>query len=116
MRHKAIAEGFDLPPSYNDKQESSQTKNDKGTLTAFVSGPPFTVELVNMLLVLWIVRHALPWARFEDPALRAAFNSINRGAVVRSKTWASQQSVILYSDLHNKAINTVKVSTSNIFV
>lgn len=111
QRHKAIAAGLPLPPSYTDKQQSKEKIN-KATLSSFISGPPFTVELLNMLLVLWIIRHALPWARFEDPALRAAFNSVNRGAIVRSRTWAAQKSVLLYSALHHKAITTVKVSRS----
>lgn len=110
MRHRAIAAGMELLPSYQEQQELIEKPN-QGTLAAFLSGPTFTVELLNMLLVMWVVRHALPWSRFEDPTLRAAFHSVNRGAVVRSRCWAAQQSVILYSDLHNKAINTVKVST-----
>jgi hypothetical protein len=108
-----------LPPTYKQKQEQmAKEPNDKGILSAFISGPTFTVDLLNMILVMWIVRHALPWARFEDPALRAAFHSVNRGAVVRSRTWAAQQSVILYSALHEKAINAVKVSLfqSNRFI
>lgn len=109
MRHKAIAAGVDLPPSYADQIEA-QSKVKKGTLKSYFVGPKFSADLVNMILVLWLVRHALPWARFEDPALRAAFHTVNCGAVVRSRTWAAQQSVILFSGLHDQAINTVKVS------
>lgn len=58
---------------------------------------------------MWVVGHALPWIRFEDPLLRAAFNCVNRGAVVRSNTWAAQQSVHLFAGLHNKVIETLKV-------
>lgn len=107
MRHKAIAAGFDLPPSYTETLEV-QSKLKKTTLTSYLKGPTFTSDLVNMILVLWVVRHALPWARFEDPALRGAFFTVNRGATVRSRTWAAQKLVILFSGLHEKAINKVK--------
>lgn len=105
-RHRAIESGRKLPPTYHEQNKKSQDS----TLTSFVTGPTFTVELLNMILVLWIIRHTLPWARFEDPALRTAFYSVNRGAVVRSSTWAAQQSVQLFGALHDKAINTLKVS------
>lgn len=111
MRHKAIAAGVVLPPTYQESLEAeSQAK--KTTLTSYFNGPTFSADLVNMILVLWVVRHALPWARFEDPALRAAFFTVNRAAKVRSRTWAAQQSVILYSGLHEKAIKAVKVSSN----
>lgn len=112
MRHKAIAAGFDLPPSYNN-QLKKESKQDQGSLKSYFGGPSFTVDLINMILVIWVVRHALPWTRFEDPALRAAFYAVNRGATVRSKTWAAKQSVILYAGLHDKAINTIKVRLFN---
>jgi hypothetical protein len=63
-----------------------------------------------MILVIWIVRHALPWARFEDVALRLAFYTVNRGAKVRSTCWAAKKSVELFAALHDKAINQLKVS------
>lgn len=96
-----------LPPTYDQQQESNKKNS---TLTSFVTGPVFSTDLLNMILVLWIVRHALPWIRFHDPALRAAFYSINRSAVLRSTAWATKQSVHLFEGLHNKAINTLKVS------
>lgn len=107
MRHKAIAAGVILPPSYAERQEA---KKKNSTLKSYFNGPTFTVDLLNMILVIWLVRHALPWARFEDPSLRAAFYTINRGAVICSRTWAAQQSVLLYSDLHSKALSAVRVS------
>lgn len=108
MRHKAIAAGVNLPPSYTEKHEA-ESKFKKGSLKSYFTGPKFSADLVNMILVIWVVRHALPWARFEDPALRAAFHTVNRGATVRSRTWAAKQLVILFSGLHNLAINTLKV-------
>lgn len=106
QRHRAILAGVVLPPSYSDKQLAQ--KKDKNDLKSFLKGPSFSADLLNMILVMWIVRQALPWARFEDPTLRAAFYMVNRGAVVRSRTWAAQQAVILHSALHSKAINAVK--------
>lgn len=100
---------MDLPLSYEEIEKSKQAEpNSK--LTSYFNGPVFTPELMNMVLVVWIIRHALPWARFEDAALRAAFFTVNRGALVRSRTWAAQQSVQLFSALHEKAITAVKVS------
>lgn len=107
MRHKAIKAGFILPPLYDKQMEAEKTKNP--TLDYFVSGPVFSVDLPNMILVLWIVRHALPWIHFEDPAFRAAFYCANRSAVVRSTAWATKQSIKLFAGLHNKAINNLKV-------
>lgn len=112
MRHKAIAAGVQLPLSYQERLDQEK-KESKGTLDSFVKGPTFTVDLLNLILVVWIVRHALPWARFEDVALRAAFYTANRGATVRSTCWASKQSVQLFSALHDKAITTLQVSFFN---
>lgn len=109
MRHKAIKAGVILPPSYLETIEAGSEEK-TNSLDSYFKGPKFTPDLMNMILVLWVVRHALPWARFEDPALRAAFYTVNCGAMVRSRTWAAQQAVLLHSSLHKKAINTVKVS------
>lgn len=65
---------------------------------------------------MWIVRHALPWACFEDPTLRAAFSTANRGAVVQTSTWAAKQSVELFSGLHHKAINNLIVRNFHIYI
>lgn len=83
--------------------------NGQQTLDSFLSQTTFSVDLCNTVLVLWIMLHALPFNRFYDPPLRAAFKLANRRADLRSPTWAAGVAKDLYVSLSAAAISLVKV-------
>jgi hypothetical protein len=59
---------------------------------------------------MWILKHALPFNRFYDVPLRAAFKLANRRAELRTPTWAAGVAKELYLSLSSAAIALVYVS------
>lgn len=107
-RHIAINQGFKLDPSWSEQQKAKQKQTN--TLDQFVIKQPFGTKNMNLMLVIWILRHALPWARFEDTTLRATLWYSNPLATIYSSTWAAHAAQRLYIGLQKKALQDVLVS------
>jgi hypothetical protein len=102
---------MELPPTYQELQKAEAKKTAGGKfMDSFLDRPVFSVQMLNVLLVLWIIRHALPWMRFSDPILRGAFKLANPSADMRSPTWAAQTAKKVYKSLHSEVLQKVKVS------
>lgn len=103
-----------LPPTYQERhrsrEETATQKSSASMMTSFITRPPFNVDILNVLLVIWVLRHALPWSRFQDPTLRAAFHLTHAKADLRSPTWAATTAKELYASLYNQLITKIKVS------
>lgn len=92
-------------------QKAANKKTPGGQLMeSFLELPAFSVQMLNVLLVLWIIRHALAWMRFSDPILRSAFQLSNQSADIRSPTWAARTAKKIYEALHSKVLKSVNVS------
>lgn len=85
--------------------------SNKGTLDVFLSQATFSLDLLNFVMVIWLLRQALAFTRFEDPILRAAFKLSNRQATLRSGKWAASMAHELYSCLRDKAISDLMVGS-----
>lgn len=113
-RARAIRAGCKLPLTWAQEQAeslaASNAANGQPTLDAFLSQTTFSVELCNTVLVVWILWHALPFNRFYDLPLRAAFTLANRRAVLRTPTWAASASKELYGALSSAAVALVYAS------
>lgn len=90
---------------------ASNTANGQPTLDSFLAQATFSVDLCNTVLVMWILLHALPFNRFYDSPLRAAFKLANRRAELRTPTWAAGVAKELYFSLSSAAVSMVQVST-----
>ncbi|POV95693.1 hypothetical protein PSHT_15522 [Puccinia striiformis] len=101
-RAKAKKAGHRLPETVAERlareaQDSKQTK-----LTGFVPTKRFECRVLNQILVIWQVRHALPWSRIEDAKLRAAFLYANKDARLYSRRWSADEAKQLYAGLRKK--------------
>ncbi|KAA1100748.1 hypothetical protein PGTUg99_022408 [Puccinia graminis f. sp. tritici] len=56
-----------------------------------VDGNNFNNNTFNQLLVLWIVRHSLPWVRIEDFILGIAFRYLRHVAKPYTRVWAATE-------------------------
>ncbi|POW18727.1 hypothetical protein PSHT_05558 [Puccinia striiformis] len=75
----------------------------KGTkLTGFVPTKRFESWFLNQILVIWQVRHALPWSRIKDAELRAAFLYANKDARLYLQRWSADEAKQLYAGLRKK--------------
>jgi hypothetical protein len=105
---------LDLPNTWaQDQAENAQVANEANgqqTLDVFLSQATFSVDLCNTVLVIWILWHALPFNRFYDGPLRAAFKLANRRADLRTPTWAAGIAKELYHNLSSSVIDLVFVS------
>ncbi|KAI9608797.1 hypothetical protein H4Q26_004985 [Puccinia striiformis f. sp. tritici PST-130] len=101
-RAKAKKAGHRLPETVAERlareaQDSKQTK-----LTGFVPTKRFECRVLNQILVIWQVRHALPWSRIEDAELRAAFLYANKDARLYTQRWSADEAKQLYAGLWKK--------------
>lgn len=112
-RDCAIDAGIILPKTYDEitAEAASQaaTNSQKGTLDAYLDIPKFTVELFNLLIILWLMRQAQPWLRIEDPYLQAAFLLCNPQAIMYSASYAARKAMKLFEEFHTKLIGTLQV-------
>ncbi|KAI7939363.1 hypothetical protein MJO29_014099 [Puccinia striiformis f. sp. tritici] len=114
-RAKAITQGANLPESAEQKDAAKVKKaGPGGTLTNYVQKGRFDVKVMNQILVFWIIRHALPWARFADYLLSVAIDYCNPNARVYTRTWAANQARKLYVTLQRQVITDIKNSDSKI--
>ncbi|POV94459.1 hypothetical protein PSTT_16848 [Puccinia striiformis] len=105
QRAKAKKAGHRLPETVAERlareaQESQDSKQTK--LTGFVPTNKFACRVLNQIIVIWQVRHALPWARIKDAELRAAFLYSNKDARLYSRRWAADEAKQLYAGLQKK--------------
>lgn len=105
-----------LPPTWKELNEPVEVVLNPGnTMKSFLSQSTFSVDLLNVVLVIWILRHALPWLRFQDPTLRAAFKLGNRAAQLRSPKWAATTAKELFFSLYNVVISRIQVGLLSFF-
>ncbi|OAV86513.1 hypothetical protein PTTG_29864 [Puccinia triticina 1-1 BBBD Race 1] len=111
-RAKAIAAGAKLPPTATElfKAAAQANPDTAGTLTAFVSKGNFNNETLNKLIVIWIVRHCLPWLRIKDHLIRVAFDYAVHNSHIRSRIWAALQAHKLYVKKRLRVVQAVKDS------
>lgn len=110
MRYLAIKNGVICPPTWDEENAPLASLNTKQTtLETFVK---FTVETLNKIIVIWVLLHALPWARVDDNELRAAFTWSNPQAVLRSPTWVAESSKVLARSLQAEVVSTLKKNSS----
>lgn len=113
-RARAVKAGCSLPLTWVQEQAANAAltneSNGQTTLDSYLSSASFSVDLCNTVLVIWIIKHALPFNRFYDIPLRAAFKLANRRAELRTPTWAAGVAKNLYLSLSSAAIALVYVS------
>ncbi|PLW20726.1 hypothetical protein PCASD_17430 [Puccinia coronata f. sp. avenae] len=111
-RGKAVANGAILPKSSTEEAKDKKKTNSKnpGTLTSFVQKGCFDNKTFNKLLVFWLIRHSLPWARFNNFFLGVAFDYCNMNLAVLSRSWAADYARKLYVDLQQRVITAIQVS------
>ncbi|KAI9601615.1 hypothetical protein H4Q26_001447 [Puccinia striiformis f. sp. tritici PST-130] len=102
--------GANLPISSDDKAAAKEKKAvPTGTLTAYVTKGKFDINTLNRILLFWIIRQSLPWARFGDYLLGVAFDFSNAHAKVFSRTWAAFNARKLYMSLQFKVVSDIKL-------
>ncbi|KNE93751.1 hypothetical protein PSTG_12854 [Puccinia striiformis f. sp. tritici PST-78] len=76
-----------------------------GVLKEELIGVEFSLvegSLTGEILVIWQVRHALPWSRIKDAELRAAFLYANKDARLYLQRWSADEAKQLYAGLRKK--------------
>jgi hypothetical protein len=74
-----------------------------------VTQPNFDIKVLNQLLVIWLIQYSLSWNCVEDFMLTCAFNYVQRGTTIYSRTWAANKAHQLYINLQSNVISTLKV-------
>ncbi|POW05309.1 hypothetical protein PSTT_09760 [Puccinia striiformis] len=101
-RAKAKQAGHWLPETVAERLAREAKDSKQSKLTGFVPTKRFECQVLNQILVIWQVRHALPWSRIEDPELRAAFLYSNKEARLYSRRWSADEAKQLYAGLRKK--------------
>ncbi|KNE98017.1 hypothetical protein PSTG_08690 [Puccinia striiformis f. sp. tritici PST-78] len=104
-RADAILAGAKLPLTAKEIAEKGSSAVQLG---------PFDGRVFNQLLVMWLVRHLLPWNRIEDIDLEVAFRYARPGIKINSRGWAASEAHRLYCNLQDKVILTLNELPSKI--
>ncbi|POW02322.1 hypothetical protein PSTT_11875 [Puccinia striiformis] len=109
-RNKAIETGgANLPKTWKDTHQSQGNE-----LNRFLKTVPFDNRVLNQLLVMWLIRSALPWKRLEDALLHISFGYARRGVKLFSRTWAATEAHRLYLNLKQKVMDNLYAINSKI--
>ncbi|KAA1121248.1 hypothetical protein PGTUg99_050271 [Puccinia graminis f. sp. tritici] len=65
-------------------------------------------------MVFWLIRHCLPWARFEDRTLRIAMDYVDSTTKLHSRTWAAETAHKLYLAQQRTVLEDINKSDSKI--
>jgi hypothetical protein len=60
-------------------------------INKFVENAKFCNRTLNQVLVIWLIKSSLPWARLDDFILGAAFYYFQQGVNLYSCTWAATE-------------------------
>jgi hypothetical protein len=60
-------------------------------------------------MVYWVIKHSLPWSRFEDPTLFIALDHVDPNTKLNSRMWAANTAQPLYLSLQKKVLDDIKV-------
>ncbi|KAI7952604.1 hypothetical protein MJO29_008235 [Puccinia striiformis f. sp. tritici] len=93
--------GYDQDSEVEIEQIESKARNQKADDD---NEDNFSFEswFLNQILVIWQVRHALPWSRIKDAELRAAFLYANKDARLYLQRWSADEAKQLYAGLRKK--------------
>ncbi|KNF00925.1 hypothetical protein PSTG_05822 [Puccinia striiformis f. sp. tritici PST-78] len=109
-RNKVIETGgANLPKTWKDTQQ-----NQGNLLNRFFKTVPFDNQVLNQLLVMWLIRSALPWKQLEDALLHISFGYARRGVKLFSRTWAATEAHRLYLNLKQKVMDKLYAIKSKI--
>jgi hypothetical protein len=110
-RPKAIAAGAKLPPTALDLEKTKKKNGDGDLTTHFARVEKFNNTILNQIIVLWLLRQAIPWNRVEDPYLKAAFNYCEPAAILFKRKWAATGARKAYLELQEAMLHRLKVSS-----
>jgi hypothetical protein len=108
---KAIAAGAKLPPTALDVEKTKKKNGDGDLTTHFARVEKFNNTILNQIIVLWLLRQAIPWNRVEDPYLKAAFNYFKPAAILFKQKWAANGARKVYLELQEAMLHCLKVSS-----
>ncbi|KNF05304.1 hypothetical protein PSTG_01519 [Puccinia striiformis f. sp. tritici PST-78] len=74
----------------------------------------FDHRILNQIIVMWLVRHSLPWNQIEDHEIDFAFRYSQPGLKLNSWVWAASEAHKLYCNLQEKVISTLNNLPSKI--
>lgn len=77
---------------------------------SFMTRPPFSGDILNILLIIRVLRNALPWGQFQEPTLCEAFHLTHSEADLRSPTWVAGIAQQLHFSIYDQLISQIKVS------
>ncbi|KAA1108331.1 hypothetical protein PGT21_008407 [Puccinia graminis f. sp. tritici] len=109
-RAKAIAAGAKLPQTALD--EEKKKKGTQEITSHFARVEKFDNIILNQIVVLWLLRQAIPWNRVEDPYLQAAFNYCEPAANLFKRKWAATASRTAYLELQEEVVRQIKATNS----
>ncbi|KAA1092966.1 hypothetical protein PGT21_014212 [Puccinia graminis f. sp. tritici] len=109
-RAKAIAAGAKLPQTALD--EEKKKKGTQEITSHFARVEKFDNIILNRIVVLWLLRQAIPWNRVEDPYLQAAFNYCEPAANLFKRKWAATASRTAYLELQEEVVRQIKATNS----
>lgn len=89
--------------------EKSKKKDTQVLITKFLGQEKFDNRVLNQLLSMWQVQHAIPWLRIQDPLLKAAFKYTQSDAELFGRKWAAEEADRLYLSLRTSVIDELKV-------
>ncbi|OAV96203.1 hypothetical protein PTTG_26415 [Puccinia triticina 1-1 BBBD Race 1] len=105
-RNEAKAAGVKLPPSIAEKRLIDAKQ---APMSSFLQPKPvFVNRVLNQIIMIWQIRHALPWYWIEDCYLRAAFLYANPKALLYGKQWSADESKKLYLGLKATVFDDLK--------
>ena len=111
-RQRAIESGLAVPPSVA-KSQSSKSTPVGNQMTLFSQGlfkQNFDNLTFNQIMMIWLVRLAIPWNRLEDTWLRAAVQFLRPGSKLYGQTWASKEAARLNLSMKHVVFDELEVS------
>ncbi|PLW07343.1 hypothetical protein PCANC_25610 [Puccinia coronata f. sp. avenae] len=107
-REDAILAGAKLPMTLRE-MEAEKKKKESGFMSKYLEKLTFNNQMLNQILVMWLIQSSLPWTWIQDLLLLISFNYACRGVRLFSRTWAATEAHRLYVNLQEKVILALKV-------
>jgi hypothetical protein len=117
LKAKAQEPDLEIPPSVAEvRKAEAAARKGTGPLSSFVVATPnvaFNNTTLNQMATLWLIRHAQPWSRMEDPILRGMMQYLRKDASLNGRRWAADEAKSINVSLKEQVFSELKVSFYN---
>ncbi|KAH9825090.1 hypothetical protein DFH28DRAFT_877630, partial [Melampsora americana] len=98
-----------IPPSVREARQAAQRAGPLDNYVVATSNVVYNNSILNKMACAWLIRHAQPWSRIEDPLLQGMVRYLRKDAHLNGRWWAADEVKKINVSLKDSVFAELKV-------